>query len=367
MASIITDAFRIKNSLDFIETVIQENVFLTLGNTLPWGGNDLQVPFPKDSKSTTQVEHWDDTFFLRKLTRESVVNMIPRYGYDSVRIYDKYDPNDPDIFRKRFHTTVLDNNSVPPVYRVYKCIENGGGAESDAGSPPVGNNRDLIIKNDGYVWKFMFSVTVEDQINFLTDNFVPVRDNKNPANVIVVSGQVNPRSNDGVVGHGYDPVRELGAYYINANVRLNKSEEGFLVTENDYRKIGLNLNPLEANGASAMDLRYRQTRQLKLTQGTNPEIFQVDEILQAANGATARVIERRQAEDALIIDTLPISGIIPAGTTVTGQTTSNTARVNTVVELPLKKYSGEFLFMEYRELITRNGAQAESISVILEF
>jgi|TARA_B110000467_G_scaffold31927_1_gene28838 hypothetical protein len=67
----------------------------------------------------------------------------------------------------------------------------------------------------------------------------------------VLKGIVGPRG-----GHGKDAVEELGGFYVMCNVKLDGTEGGDFPISDDFRKIGLILNPTTGNGNPATALTY---------------------------------------------------------------------------------------------------------------
>ena len=58
-------------------------------------------------------------------------------------------------------------------YDVYKCIDNNGGAASTV--EPTGNKSTSVFSTgDSYKWKYMYSLTADEQTNFLSTDFMHV-------------------------------------------------------------------------------------------------------------------------------------------------------------------------------------------------
>lgn len=66
-------------------------------------------------------------------------------------------------------------------------------------------------------------------------------------------------------GHGYDPVMELGAFNIMTKIKFEGDESGVIVATNEYRKLGMLVNPL-INGSvrQAQSRAGLSTSQIKL-------------------------------------------------------------------------------------------------------
>ena len=93
-------------------------------------------------------------------------------------------------------------------------------------------------------------------------------------------------------GHGKDAVEELGGHFVMMNTNFTgdeSSNSGDFTTANDFRRVGLLLDP-KTGGSAASATTLRGTKAVKLS-GT-PGSFQVDEeINQASTGAVGKVVE----------------------------------------------------------------------------
>ena len=93
------------------------------------------------------------------------------------------------------------------------------------------------------------------------------------------------------IGHGHDPVSELGGHYVMMNARLEQTESGDFTVANDFREVGIVVDPHNAGTTTVSTVsQARMTYALKLEGITGD--FEVDEkITQASTDATGRVVE----------------------------------------------------------------------------
>lgn len=105
--------------------------------------------------------------FFNYILPSDVSLMIPRYDWTSGMIYDQYEDDIDLINGKKFYSSVLEDNE----FRVYLCLSNNSGAAST--SPPTGTSTQEIETSDGYIWKYMYSLT-EAMEKFLTEQFMPI-------------------------------------------------------------------------------------------------------------------------------------------------------------------------------------------------
>jgi hypothetical protein len=191
-------------------------------------------------------------------------------------------------------------------------------------------------------------------------------------------------------GHGANAVEELGGHYVMMNTNFTgdeSSNSGDFTTANDFRRVGLLLDPT-TGGSAASATTLRGTKAIKLS-GT-PGSFQVDEeINQASTGAVGKVVEYDSTNKILYymqtrfndegVDSNGNQTAFSGANTITGQTSSaagtpdtSTQTVDNIV-FTSGYNSGEIdsdtdvLYQENRSPITRASDQTENIKLIVEF
>jgi hypothetical protein len=167
MSNIITKQLKINNSKNFIDSVSLtsgNSLYMFLGKPNPWQGDDNSPPLPKDNQQNI-TNIWDEMVSLKRIYPNDIINVVKRidWSYDSV--YAEYDSMDENLFDKSFY--VLNSE-----FNVYKCISNNNGNLSKF--EPTGKNRDIITLADNYRWKFLYNITIGNQLKFLTKNWMPV-------------------------------------------------------------------------------------------------------------------------------------------------------------------------------------------------
>ena len=191
-------------------------------------------------------------------------------------------------------------------------------------------------------------------------------------------------------GHGSNAVEELGGHYAMMNTDFTgdeSSNSGDFTTANDFRRVGLLLDPT-TGGSAASATTLRGTKAVKLS-GT-PGSFQVDEeINQATTGAVGKVVEYDSTNKILYyvqtrfndegIDSNGNLTAFSGANAITGQTSSAAgtpdASTQTVDNIVFSSgyNSGEIdadtdvLYQENRSPITRASDQTENIKLIVEF
>jgi hypothetical protein len=202
MPAIITNKFRIHNAEQFRESFSEAapNVYyLGIGRAQTWTtllrgdgrtdyeGSDTLPILPSDTVAT-EFNTFDDLLAVKKITTANVAFVIPRNNWTTGTIYDIYrhdygefqtgsttakvvsTGNKTTLFDSLFY--VLNSN-----FNVYKCLDNNNGAQSIV--QPTGTNINTLETNDGYKWKYLYTLTAAEQTNFLSTDFMAVTENVN--------------------------------------------------------------------------------------------------------------------------------------------------------------------------------------------
>lgn len=186
----------------------------------------------------------------------------------------------------------------------------------------------------------------------------------NTANVIAVIGPQN--------GHGYDPAYELGATSLMISADLAGSENSTIPTTTasdifDYRQIVLLKNPKSSAGAYLSQTNYRATSIISVS--PPPSSFRMDEIVyQGISLATASfyatVVNWDSSANELSINN-SVGSFSPGTLKGTTQTSAVTAFSLTLPDN--ENFTGEVLYIENRDPITRSSSQTEQIKLVLNF
>jgi len=533
---LVSNVFPNITAIPGIGSQIRGNTSNATANAAVYRYSTDEIPLrPADNQEEDQSIH-DDMIALKRITAEQVRAVVRRYNWNPTvnPKFDMWKPDysyakpaavDPDgsgpsgpaqsISNARFY--VVNEN-----YEVFKCLYNGESATNPNGvnaslqprrnPTPTGQGaydsatgiftEYPTVADNGYVWKYMYTIPTNDVIRFLSTDFMPIvadttvqnlaatqsgaisaivvrnigsnlpaseviyariigngsngrvriettssgtidkaflcdaSGNKvnisgsgyTYANILLKNGYLfeNPdftspftvsgsaTGNIEVIipvkgGHGSDPIRELFAKRVMANIRLTYAEgQGDFPVDNDFRRIGIIKNPKLP--APSTDFATAETLSglyaLKLNNVTGA--FQPDEIIQqeVASGQFARGSVVSWVWDDVPAGQTPSSGVLKyfqspdyhtdngvvrafvsdAAKVITGQTSLITGTVETTYTtggsvLPLlglsfanglalpeiAKYSGDIVYVENRRLITRAPDQIEDIKLVIEF
>ena len=193
MAAIVTDQFRILNANNFVETVESPAnsyyVFLGLTNpsTVGFGRTnnwDENIPNPTDSIDI--VNHTADTMmFGKKVGAANIRRLVRRADWVQGTRYEMYRHDysgtkpAPITQASRLYDAnyyVMNKN-----YNVYVCIDNGSSGISTTGNAsqdePLFTDLEPSAagsSGDGYLWKYLFTVSTSDIIKFDSTEYITV-------------------------------------------------------------------------------------------------------------------------------------------------------------------------------------------------
>lgn len=196
MSAIVTDQFRILNASNFVDSVEStENSYYVavglpnptavgFGRSTSW---NLNPPAPIDNLSYNK--HYSDTILYgKRITSANIRRIIRRIDWVSGNRYEMYRDDysivNPSPLTNSARLYAANYYVMNSDYRVYICIENGSN-----GSNPKGNvSQDEPTftdlepsragdSGDGYIWKYLFTVSPSDIVKFDSTEYITVPNN----------------------------------------------------------------------------------------------------------------------------------------------------------------------------------------------
>ena len=189
MAAIITNKFRINNAEQFTESFSEDaatTYYLFIGRPHAWAtdtdpqgvsvveGTDSAPPTPYDTMGA-EFYAWDDMIGMKLIASTDVSYVIPRRDWTTGTTYDYYshdiatgaaaNSGATNLFDATFQV-VNSNNDV------YKCIWNDANTAST--TEPTSTSNSIATLADNYKWKYMYSLTAAEAINFKSTDFIHV-------------------------------------------------------------------------------------------------------------------------------------------------------------------------------------------------
>ena len=195
MPAIITNKFRLHNASNFVESFSESSpnlYYLAIGRPQAFAtstAGDSRTQFEgTDASPLTPVDSVSDEFYVfddviapKKIASTDVSRVVPRRNWTPGTVYDYYrhdygqyikgsssslvtaDSGATQLFDATFYVLSSDNN-------VYKVLDNNGGAASTV--EPTGTSTSVLSTGDGYKWKYMYTLTASEQVNFLSTDFM---------------------------------------------------------------------------------------------------------------------------------------------------------------------------------------------------
>lgn len=156
----------IKNSFDYY--------YFCIGKTTPWTDeNDPPVALDNDNY---MAEVRRNMMFAQRVDAGDIVLLARRIDWVSGTVYDAYDNGLSSTLSSNSGATHLRDANfyiINQYYQVYKCIDNNNNSISTV--EPNNTSTDMFDTEDGYRWKYMFTVASSDITKFLTPTYIPVR------------------------------------------------------------------------------------------------------------------------------------------------------------------------------------------------
>jgi len=169
-----TKDLSINNAKAFISTLNAEDgrsekksvvLYAAIGNIKTYPDEPTPVK-PEDNEQYLQYEAHRQFIGAKKINPEDVSHVAVRYDWESGTVYSMYRDTDEDVYDRAYY--VLTNQ-----FNVYKCLNNNKGSPSTV--MPTGFTTTPFSTSDGYVWKYMYTISLGDANKFLTSVHMPVK------------------------------------------------------------------------------------------------------------------------------------------------------------------------------------------------
>lgn len=306
MTAILTGKFRNRNVNALLDVLKNSNSsFIAFGRENLWpttipNVEATQPELPADDVYSVDYNEWRQMYGAKKLTTSDVMPMVRRVDWTPNKVFTPFDDKVEQIINEaNFYCLTTD-------YNVYLCLQCPPSGPSSV-MPTSTSNSPIVSPTDGYVWKYMYTLTPNDVAKFLTTNYMPVRTAPNNVSTVgaiyhvvvtqggsgyvsapsvaitgdgsgatavaqISGGQVTHievtafgsgfkyptvtitgGSGSGAAaravlsprdGHGYDSQRELGGSALALNIQMSRDEFSSISTANDFRKINILASPV---------------------------------------------------------------------------------------------------------------------------
>jgi len=170
MSTIVTQNFKKELMIGTIRSInnTTENYYIGVSRSNPWNAAD-SAPTAKDN-IRIQNEFRNGLQSIHRVAAASLV--VPRKSWATGTTYVAYDDKkDLADYGSDFFYTANSNHDV------YICLRQGKDATGTAVAStvePTGSNNDPFETSDGYVWKFLYTISALDATLFMTNDHMPI-------------------------------------------------------------------------------------------------------------------------------------------------------------------------------------------------
>jgi hypothetical protein len=188
--------WKLRSDSDDSAKAFRSKIYLFIGRPQAWNPTTVAekysslttdtAPSPVDSIDELN-EIFDDMISLKRITATDVSPVIRRRIWKTGTVYDMYRHDySPSNLSVTGASKLYDSQFyvINDQYQVYKCIYNGyfpgtypNGRVSTV--QPSGTSTSIINTSDGYKWKYMYSLTINDYIKFVSSDFMAIKKDDN--------------------------------------------------------------------------------------------------------------------------------------------------------------------------------------------
>lgn len=231
--TVITSKYRSDVAKLFIDDVKVGNYYLFVSST-----SNTIISNSESSKKS----FLEKTIFGKRISTDEVYYAIKNYPWQQDIVYTQYDDT-VDIENSKYYVVVYPENNETGDYKVYKCLFNNYGANSI--HPPSYNNvtpDQIYSMSDGYVWKYMYSLSAFQYDKYNARGFIPILDSNtsisssgSEINQIFITNNDTNRGYETVSGFIYQVLTGLeNTVTITANVSELNAIENYYANYSFY-------------------------------------------------------------------------------------------------------------------------------------
>lgn len=152
----------------------RSNYYFFIGRVMEW--DDQNVPLVPESTYAYEYETRNDIISIKRVTSADVSYVVRRIDWSIGQVYDQYDPDYSTTKPSSTGATSLKTSKfyvLTSDFNVYKCLFNNNGAISTI--RPTGTDVVTLTTDDGYVWKYLYTIPLSLRNRFLNEDFMPVQ------------------------------------------------------------------------------------------------------------------------------------------------------------------------------------------------
>jgi hypothetical protein len=432
MPNIITNQLRINNAKNFIGSVqisSGNSLYMFLGKPNAWS-MESAPDMPEDTLRYS-AKIWDEMIGLKRITPENITHVVKRIDWKKDIVYDEYNNNDDMLLDKSFYVLnsefnvykcisnhngdmskieptgknldiitladkyrwkylysistgdqikFLTNNWMPVLLNDDVSANAKGGAIEQIrilnGGQDYSTTSVVVIRGDGQdveitpklslgvLYDFAYN-NIGKNYRYATATIVDPTSSGKYANIQVI---VSP-----YLGHGYDPISELGAYSLMINVKTAYNEGfGDFPGTFSYRNLGIIKNPIDRynNIANAATLSALSGIYVNSVSGT---FIQNEFINGVTSLANAYIVTSNINAGNGYIKVIRSSELtnnyssFMQDENILGTVSGATAKVSSIFSSEILPNNGDVYYIENKTPITRSLDQTDLLHLVIEF
>lgn len=188
MAEILTTKLKNDTTRLFFD-VIQNNDYYVFVSSI---ASDPLTRVNAVNSQYSKNQFLENVLFGKKIFNSDVKFMIKYHPWQKDQVYVQYDDRE-NLEDQKFYAVVGPNNNDSGDYRVFKCLSNNNGSPST--TPPNFNPvtvNQIYRTADGYVWKYMYVITVPEFEAYNAVGYIP----------LIGNFEIDPTANSNNVVYG---------------------------------------------------------------------------------------------------------------------------------------------------------------------
>lgn len=180
---LITTSYKKSSASRLLSDIDDSRYYVFAGKHTPYAGSDSVIEVP-DNSEQYKNDVYRSMVFGKLVTSNNVYPVINRHNWVSNTIFSQYDSDDSMLSTKAFYATV----NAGATYHTYKCLYNNNGKVStiQPDFSAVSADDSYFQTSDGYVWKYMYSISSTMVEKFSTTTSFPII-----ANTTVAENAIN--------------------------------------------------------------------------------------------------------------------------------------------------------------------------------
>lgn len=172
MASVYSKNLQVYNAEQFKRSAVStedNHIYFSFGKVNPWS-NDASPP-----QANTSVAYfydvWKNMIGVKRIQGNDIRLAVKRNDWTSNTVYHAYDDCGCSLIQNNPNTKFF---IVTEDWNVYKCLSNNNGSISTV-KPTSIVTTTSVQTADNYIWKYMYTLSDEERLRFLTNEYIPVK------------------------------------------------------------------------------------------------------------------------------------------------------------------------------------------------